>query len=72
MEAVPSEDFLCWAAGVGIGDHPCYPNSGCLSLLPPCEHARFWVLPPDPEDLPHFAASLLDGLDEWNSGFLWP
>lgn len=29
-------------------------------------------MPSDPSAWPHFAASLLDGLDEWDSGFLWP
>src|SRR5262249_48920358 len=72
MEAVPSEDFLRWAATVGVGFDPHYPRARRLRLLPPCEHARFWVLPPDPPTWPHFAASLLAGLDEWDSGLLWP
>jgi hypothetical protein len=72
MKTMPREDFLPWAAGVGIGFDPRYPQSGCLRLLPPREHARFWVLPSDPSAMPHFTASLLDGLDEWDSGFLWP
>src|SRR5436190_17618850 len=72
METPPAEDFLSWAAGVGIGFDPRYPESHCLSLLPPHEHARFWILPLDPATWAHFAASLLDGLDEWSSGFLWP
>jgi hypothetical protein len=69
---VPGEDFLRWAAGVGIGFDPRYPESRLLCLLPPREHARFWVLPPEPSAWPHFAASLLGGLDEWDSGLLWP
>jgi hypothetical protein len=72
METVSGEDFLGWAAGVGIGFDPRYPECRCLSLLPPREHARFWVLPPDPAAWPYFAASLLHGLDEWDSGLLWP
>src|SRR5262249_22739817 len=72
MEAVPEEDFVRWSAGVGIEIDPRYRESRCLCLLPPSEHARFWVLPSDPAALPHFAASLLGGLDEWDSGLLWP
>ena len=72
MEPVSSEDFLRWTSGVGIGFDPRYPESQCLSLLPPSEHTRFWVLPPDPATWPHFTASLLNGLDEWDNGFLWP
>jgi hypothetical protein len=72
VETITSEAFLRWAAGGGIGFDPRYPQSGCLRLLPRREHARFWVLPPDPAALPHFTASLLDGLDEWDNGFLWP
>lgn len=71
MEAVPSETFLRWAAGAGIGVDLRHPGSRCLSLLPATEHARFWALPADPAAWPHFAASLLGGLDEWASGYLW-
>lgn len=72
MEAVPGEQFLRWAAGTGVGFDPRYPESPSLTLLPPREHARFWVLPADPATWPHFTASLLNGLDPWVSGFLWP
>jgi len=72
METVPGENFLQWAAEGGIGFDPRFPESRCLSFLPPREHARFWVLPPDPATWPYFAASLLNGLDQWASGLLWP
>src|SRR4051812_2291633 len=72
MEVVPSENFLQWAAGVGIGFDQRYPESRCLCLLPPREHTRFWTMPSDPAAWPHFIASLLGGLDEWNDGLLWP
>jgi hypothetical protein len=69
METVPAEEFLRWAAAVGIGFHPHFPDSGCLCLLPLRKQARFWTVPPDPA---HFTAALVNGLDEWSSGFLWP
>jgi hypothetical protein len=69
MEAVRGEEFLQWASEVAIGFDP---ESGCLHLLPLRKHARFWVLPSDPATWPHFVVSLLDALDEWASGFLWP
>ena len=72
MEAVSSQDFLRWANGVGIGFDPRYPESGCLSILPPNEYARFWALPSQPVKWPRLLRSLLDRLDEWNSGWLWP
>jgi hypothetical protein len=72
METVRSEGFWRWAAKANLGIDPRYPEFGCLCLLPPTECARFWVLPSDPSAWPHFAASLLKGLDEWDSGFLWP
>ena len=40
MEAVSGEDFLRWAAGMGVGFHPLYP--GHLTFLPPADHARFY------------------------------
>jgi hypothetical protein len=72
MEAVSGEDFRRWTAGHGIGVDPRYPDSGCLSVLPPADYARFWVVPADPATWPHFVASLLGGLDEWATGLLWP
>jgi hypothetical protein len=72
MESVPADEFMRWAASVGIGFHPGYPDSKCLSLLPPGDHARFWVLPFEPATWPHFIASLVDGLDDWETGYLWP
>src|SRR4051812_16024575 len=71
-QPVQAEEFLRWAAGVGIGFDPRYTDSSCLKLLPPADHARFWVPNADPASWPHFAASLLDGLDSWTSGFVWP
>jgi hypothetical protein len=72
METVPAEEFLRWAVGAGIDFDPRYPDSRCLSLVPPRDHARFWALPGDPARWPHFVASLLGGLDKWATGLLWP
>lgn len=72
MKAVNREDFLRWAATVGVGFDPLYPDARRLCLLTSREQARFWVRPPDPATWPHFVASLLAGLDEWDSGLLWP
>jgi hypothetical protein len=72
VDAVDSHDFLRWAASAGIGTDPRYPESGCLSLLPPRDHARFWVVPRDPATWPRFSDCILDGLDPWEGVFLWP
>jgi hypothetical protein len=72
MDQVSEDEFLRWAAGVGIGFDPKYPGAHALRFLPPRKHSRFWELPPDPFELPRFIASLLDGLDEWQSGLVWP
>jgi hypothetical protein len=72
MKPVPGEEFLRWATSAGIGFDPHYPDSRRLGFLPPRDHARFWVLPADPATWPHFVVSLLDGLDEWTIGYLWP
>jgi hypothetical protein len=71
-EAVTSDSFLAWAAGVGVGFDPRYPDGHCLGLLPPRESARFWVLPGDGHTWPHFTGSILKGLDSWQTGYLWP
>jgi hypothetical protein len=72
MEAVSRETFFAWAFKLDIGLDPHYPDSGCLSIVPPRSHARFWVFPGDPAEGFHFAATLLAGLDEWESAHLWP
>jgi hypothetical protein len=72
MEAVHGEQFLRWAAEVGVGFDELFPESRCLAHIPPRDHARFWVLPDEAAAWPHFAATLLGGLDDWDSGFLWP
>ena len=48
------------------------PMATCLGLLPPRESTRFWVLPADPHAWPHFAGTVLKGLDRWETGYLWP
>jgi hypothetical protein len=70
MQVVSGEEFLRWAAGVGVGFDPRYPDY--LTILPPADHTRFWVVPADPATWPHFAIALLDGLDGWAAGYLWP
>jgi hypothetical protein len=71
-EAVSADDFLSWAAGVGIGFDPRYPGAHCLVLLPPGESSRFWEVPEQPYPIPHFVETALDGLDRWEVGYLWP
>jgi hypothetical protein len=72
MELVPREEFLRWAGSVGVRLDPRYAEPRCLNVVPPTEHNRFWVLPPDPASWPNFAVSVLEGLDDWSDGFLWP
>jgi hypothetical protein len=38
----------------------------------PKDHARFWELPRDPATWTHIADSILEGLDPWAWGHLWP
>ena len=71
-EAVSADDFLAWAAGADIGFDPRYPGTDCLSLLPPGESSRFWMLPDHPYSIPHLVETVLNGLDRWEAGYLWP
>ena len=68
MKPIPAEEFLSWAAQRGIHAD----EAKLFRMLPNRDHARFWVFPPDPAMLPYFVATLLDGLDEWATAFLWP
>jgi hypothetical protein len=72
MHKVETKEFLQWAGSVGVGFHPGYPESRSLTILPANEHARFWGLPEDPAAWETFTASLLGGLADWDTGFLWP
>jgi hypothetical protein len=71
-EAVSADEFLLWAAEAGIGFDPRYSGTDCLSLLPPRESSRFWELPDHPYSIPHLVEAVLDGLDRWEAGYLWP
>jgi hypothetical protein len=72
LQAVTNHDFLTWAAKLGIGFDDRYPESRSLRILSPEDHARFWELPRDPATWTHIAHSILEGLDPWASGYLWP
>jgi hypothetical protein len=71
-QAVSADDFLAWAARVSIGFDPRYPGTDCLSLLPPRGSSRFWELPDHPYSIPYVVEAILDGLDQWEAGYLWP
>jgi len=72
MEAIPRKAFFTWASRAGIGINPRYPASGFISLIPSRRHARFWELPADSVRWPHFVATMVAGLDEWKTAYLWP
>lgn len=64
--------FLAWAAEVGIGFDPRYPGTNCLSILSARDSLRFWMAPDHPYSIPHFIGAILDGLDNWETAYLWP
>jgi hypothetical protein len=72
MEVLSNEDYLNWAASVGIGFDSRFPGAQVLGFHPARYFARFWTLPDDPGAWPHFASCLLRGLDEWGAVYLWP
>ncbi len=71
-EAVPADAFLAWAAEAGIGFDPRYAGANSLGLLPGGESSRFWELPGHPYSAPYLVRAVLDGLDRWDFGYLWP
>src|ERR1700722_6269077 len=71
MEPIPHDRFFKWLDKAGIGFAEGYPQSTSPTLLPLTDCARFWVVPPDPRAWPHFAEAVLDGLDDWEVGYLW-
>jgi hypothetical protein len=70
--AVPADEFLVWAASVGVGFDPRYPHSDWLVLLAPDSHSRFWEMPEYPYAIPDFLETAVNALDPWEIGYLWP
>src|SRR5262249_39732502 len=48
-----------------------YPHSAVLTFRPNPQHDRFWEVPGEPERRPHFIASLLDCMEEWQACYAW-
>ena len=72
MHTLTAADFLRRAAEVGVGFHPDYPHSNSPTFLPLGGRSVFWERPEDEAAVPAFLITLLDGLDEWEAGYLWP
>lgn len=68
---IDPEHFRRWANERGIGPDRQYPDSGCLSYDPDRQLWWFWKFPTTPACWPHFATSLLAGLEPWQSCAVW-
>src|SRR3954471_15887045 len=72
MDTVDAGTCLGWAAGVGVGFDPRYPNARDLRPVHPTERSRFWGLPDHPGEWPGLLADALAANDPWATGYLWP
>ena len=71
MKSISEADFLQWAATKGLHLDPQYPQSAVLKFHDAPEDARFWEVPFEPHRRPHFIASLLDLLGDWQLCYVW-
>ena len=71
MRTHREEEFLAWADRSGFQIDPRYPASAVLTFRPDAEHDRFWQVPDPPEMRPHFIASLLECMGDWQSCYVW-
>src|SRR6476660_438009 len=71
MKTLREPEFLRWAEQVGLFLDERYPQSAVLGFRPDPELNRFWDVPAAPERRPHFIASLLDLMGDWQSCDVW-
>lgn len=70
MKTITEDEFLQWASTKGLGLDPQYPQSAVLGFQASSE-SRFWVVPREPECRPHFLASLIDLMGDWQTCYVW-
>jgi hypothetical protein len=64
-------EFLAWAERAGLALDPRYPQSAVLRFRPDPDHSRFWEVPAEPERRPHFIASMLELMGDWQWCRVW-
>jgi hypothetical protein len=72
MKAIASDEFLHSLAECNIAFDQRYSDADWITFRQPTNYSRFWVNPLEMSALTHFAGCLIDNLDDWESGFLWP
>jgi len=71
MKTHTETQFLTWAGDYGIGIDSSYPQLAILAFIPDPDCDRFWEFPVQPERRPYFIASMLEGMGDWKSCFVW-
>lgn len=71
MKTLSAADFLTWAEKHGLTLDPSYPQSAVLTFGDGSSEARFWCVPPAPEERPYFLATFLALMRDWTSCFVW-
>jgi len=71
MKTLAVSEFLTWAERAGLHLDPQYPHSAVLVFRSSQQHARFWVVPPEPEVRPYFLASFLELMGDWRACYAW-
>ena len=72
MDLVTADQFLSWLNTTSIAFDGRYEEPRCLVYFPYRTFHRFWEVPPQASNVPHFVSTLLDGMDAWGSCHVWP
>ncbi len=72
MEFITQERFLKRIRNLGIDFDERYPGSYSLDFTSHCDFARFWVLDVYPFNWPLLIDALMNALDPWDQGVLYP
>ena len=70
MTTLTEDEFLQWAFAKGMMLDPKYPQSAVLDFKTDSD-SRFWEVPRAPERRPHFLASLIDLMGDWQTCYIW-
>jgi hypothetical protein len=70
MNIITEDEFLRRVSTRGLILDPKYPQSAVLDFQGGSE-SRFWVVPREPERRPHFFASLIDLMEDWQTCYVW-
>lgn len=72
METLSEEQFLIWAASLGVVPDWRYSPPRCLVYEGGRGESRFWDIPRQTDELGSFLSHLMGGVEPWRACYVWP